>query len=344
MNDQVRRHGCRVLPLRFASSFWRLAPFLVMSLLPALCARAALLTGIGVFGDSLSDEYQFATDPIDRQAARNYVEQLAAYRGLNFGAFSTVSRGEPRLQGYAYDFARSGATTADLGPQVAGLAPLVSSGEVTLGFLTVGSNDFRNLINGGDPFAAASAGITNTVAAANALLAQNPSFKLAIANVPDLTRTPGAALAVAQDPSLAAKLPQLSALIDFYNNTLAGQFASNPRVALVDINGLYNDVLSPSFRIDGLALDTTTPSTDPTHLFIDPIHPGTLGQGGIANGFIQTIDQQFGAGVQPFSNPELLNAAGLPLPRAAWTGLFTFLIAIAAIKRRRALERTTNAC
>src|SRR5436305_4457338 len=161
MNDQVRRHGCRVLPLRFASSFWRLAPFLVMSLLPALCARAALLTGIGVFGDSLSDEYQFATDPIDRQAARNYVEQLAAYRGLNFGAFSTISRGEPRLQGYAYDFARSGATTADLGPQVAGLAPLVSSGEVTLGFLTVGSNDFRNLINGGDPFAAASAVITN---------------------------------------------------------------------------------------------------------------------------------------------------------------------------------------
>src|SRR6188474_2963230 len=73
---------------------------------------AGSLGGIGVLGDSYSDEYQFY--PPDRSTARNWVEILAATRGLDFGRFGDEGRGEPRNQGFAYNWARSDATTEDL--------------------------------------------------------------------------------------------------------------------------------------------------------------------------------------------------------------------------------------
>src|SRR5947209_4962250 len=75
-------------------------------------ARAEVSVGIGVLGDSYSDEYQFY--PPDRPTARNWVEILARARGLNFGKFSTASRGEPRNQGFAFNWSRSDAETEDM--------------------------------------------------------------------------------------------------------------------------------------------------------------------------------------------------------------------------------------
>ncbi len=73
---------------------------------------------IGSLGDSLTDEYQFYAP--DRTAAQNWVEILSARRPsqVSFGAFSTTTRGETRNQGYAQDWARSGATA--VGPDVSG--------------------------------------------------------------------------------------------------------------------------------------------------------------------------------------------------------------------------------
>src|SRR5262245_64938796 len=90
----------------------RLAALLIALLTPLAPARAGWRGGIGVLGDSYSDEYQFY--PPDRSTARNWVEILAAARVLDFGRFSTTGRGEPRNQGFAYNWARSDATTADL--------------------------------------------------------------------------------------------------------------------------------------------------------------------------------------------------------------------------------------
>ena len=86
--------------------------FVLSLLVPLSAAEAGLDGGIGVIGDSYSDEYQFY--PPDRTTARNWVEILAETRSLDFGRFSTASRGEPRNQGYAFNWARSDATTDDL--------------------------------------------------------------------------------------------------------------------------------------------------------------------------------------------------------------------------------------
>src|SRR4051812_18642104 len=87
--------------------------------------------GFGGLGDSLGDEYQFRGSPLN--GARNYVELLAGQRGLDFGQFTTASRGEPRNQGYEYNFANAGdntpagVTAADLFGlgEVQGLVPYV---------------------------------------------------------------------------------------------------------------------------------------------------------------------------------------------------------------------------
>ena len=64
---------------------------LTLVLLPA-DGSGALLDGVGAMGDSLTDEYEFS----GLSAGRNWLEQLARSRGLNFGALSTTARAEPR--------------------------------------------------------------------------------------------------------------------------------------------------------------------------------------------------------------------------------------------------------
>src|SRR5436189_6373933 len=102
-----------------------------MGLAPPRSAPPGLPGGIGVIGDSYSDEYEFY--PPDRSTARNWVEILAATRGMDFGPYSRASRGEPRNMGFAYNWARSCATTDDViaTGQHTGLAAQMAWGEVT---------------------------------------------------------------------------------------------------------------------------------------------------------------------------------------------------------------------
>src|SRR5207248_2685267 len=98
--------------------------------------------GIGVLGDSYSDEYQFSSP--DRRTARNWIEILSLTRDLDFGRLDTSGRGSPRDQGFEYNWARADATTGDLiaTGQHTGLAAQVARGEVRMVFVLIGGNDF----------------------------------------------------------------------------------------------------------------------------------------------------------------------------------------------------------
>jgi hypothetical protein len=317
---------------------------------PTATARGGLAAPVraGALGDSVTDEYQFADDPSDRQAARNFVEILASTHRADFGAFTTGDRGEPRRQGYAYNWARSGARTSALPTQTAGLSAQVAAGKVTYGFITIGGDDFRDVALGlADPQATVANGITRTVTAAQTLLAANPQMRLVIGNVPDITRTPEAQFALQQNPALAGQFAQLSGLIGVYDATLASQFAGDSRVALVDTNGLFNQILTnPATVVRGVALDTRVPGATPDHLFVDSIHPGTVGQGLLANAFIDALDGKFGEDVPRIGDRELLalarGAAGgggpsaVPLPPAVMMGFAALpLMAVARYRLRR---------
>src|SRR3954447_6027774 len=86
------------------------------------------IDGIGVLGDSYSDEYQFYAP--DRSTAENWVEQLAADSNANLGGFSTSDPAGPRNAGFEYNWATSAATSSDMiaGGQLSGAAAQAASG------------------------------------------------------------------------------------------------------------------------------------------------------------------------------------------------------------------------
>ena len=339
-------------PRRSRGAWWFVAVLALAGVFTAALAgdAAAGPVRVGVLGDSLSDEYQFADDPPDRAAARNYVEILASRDRLDFGEFSTTSRGEPRRQGYEFNWARSGTRTAGLPQQTAGLAQQAAAGRVDYGVILIGGNDVQDVATGAaDPATALPAAITNTVTAAQTLLgataATNPDFRLVVGNVPDVTRTPAAQFLLAQNPALAPQLAQLSAGIDQFNTALAGQFAGNDRVAILDVNTLFDDILdNPGSQVQGVTLDPATPGTDPTKVFVDPVHAGTVAHARLGNTLLELIGTRFGEDVTPLSDAEIRAVAGIdspgnpnpiPLPAGAWAGLVSLPLAVAAIRRAR---------
>ena len=323
---------------RFPAAFLTVAAPLAVVAIVAASARAGPVR-IGVLGDSVVDEYRFPVNLPpggDRRSSRNLVELLSEQRGVYFGEFTTASRGTPRNQGYAFNWALDGSTTAGLAEQTAGLAPQVAAGQVDLGFVFIGGNDFRGLFApGADPAAIVQNALTDTATAVGTLLAADPDFNVVLSNVPDITLLPEAQFALAQDPSLEPAFAQVSGLIDQYNALLDGQFAGNGRVAIIDTNGLFDEIITGGQNeVGGVTLDVLNPGDGAGHLFVDSIHPGTIGQGLLANEFIEAADGQFGAGIGQFSERELV-AAAVPVPAAVWTALAAMPFAAAAFRRMR---------
>jgi phospholipase/lecithinase/hemolysin len=289
-------------------------------------ARAGLDGAIGVMGDSYSDEYQFY--PPDRSTARNWVEILAQTRGLDFGAFSTVGRGEPRNQGYAYNWARSDATTDDLiaTGQHTGLAAQVARGEVKLVMICVGGNDFINALKSPEPTATLAEVLPRALAnyrlAVHTILDADPRVKLVLATLSDICNLPEF-----DGPIRAGRLPRevadaFSAAIRKFNAQIKVLAAADRRIAVLDLDGttrLANLVRRDTVCVDGLRLDRTHPSNRLDAFFLgDSRHPGTIGQGLLAKLFIDTINARFDAGIAPLSGREIVAYARSIPPSPAW--------------------------
>jgi hypothetical protein len=101
--------------------------------------RLLAIEGLGVNGDSLSDEYASET----YSYARNWVELLAQERAVDLGMVADWGS-EPRNEGYEYNWARAGATSQSLidAGQHTFLASQIDSGDVTHAVLAIGQNDF----------------------------------------------------------------------------------------------------------------------------------------------------------------------------------------------------------
>ena len=264
--------------------------------------------GVAVMGDSIVDEYEFAVAPPGRGGgvAKGAVEILAETRSadLTFGAFSAASRGEPRNKGYEFNWAREefATTSADLlaQGQHTGAAGQAASGRVTLGVLVVGGNDFRSIFLAPDPVAALSEPgfvpgiLTNIATAAQTFLVATPGAKLVVANIPDVTKLPRSRAALAANPAAAPLFAAVEGVIDLANAGLASTFSGNDRVAVADLNGLFDRILSEDdLRVGSHAIDRDGFGTSPDELFVDDLHPGTVGQAWIANLLLGTANDRF---------------------------------------------------
>ena len=298
--------------LRIALLGWGLGLFMALS--PPGLAWGAARPSIGVMGDSYSDEYEFY--PPNRSRARNWVEILARARGLNFGAFATASRGGPRNQGFAYNWARSDAETADLirEGQHIGLARQVGRGEVGVVVIFIGGNDFIHALASEERDHVADQALQRATAnldlAVKTILDASPRVQVFVATLPDIVELPMFAIPIREGRLSAKVASTFSAAIKRYNWHIRQSTLANPRIALVDL-ALATQLAPRSdgghLVVLGRKLDWIHPANDVDHAFLaDSRHISTLVQGMLANFVINALNTRLDAGIKPLSQREIL--------------------------------------
>jgi phospholipase/lecithinase/hemolysin len=299
--------------------------------LPTIQNTPAQLGPVGVLGDSYSDEYRFY--PPDQTFARNWVEMLHTLRGVTFGPFTLASRGEPRNQGFAYDWARAGATSETMiQNQLPGLAAQVANGQIMFASIFIGGNDFLDFLaaaqSGAIPPADIPAALvattaqleTNYVTAVDTLLAASPTVRVAVWTLPDVSLTPLAQQEAAGNPAAEALLQAVSQATAQFN-TLVESLAANPRVALVDLATVANQTAGNPIGLipfGGQIINVKVPSNDYHSFFLaDNLHVGTVAQGIIADEFVLALEQKFNTQLFPPTPQEIIRYAQLIQNRAS---------------------------
>jgi phospholipase/lecithinase/hemolysin len=291
----------------------------------AVAAAARPAVTVGALGDSYTDEYRFY--PPDRSRARNWVEILAATRGLSFGPFTTASRGAPRGQGFALNWALEGATSTDMvRDQLPGLAAQVARGKVAYAWIFIGGDDLlyllRDVATGRIAPDQALASLTqvearieaNFTTAVNTLLAVSPRVRLVVATLPDVSLLPLVRVGEAVNLVPPVLVNAVSQVIQRYNTLIRTTAAGNPRVASADLAAaaaqLVAGAAGGSVRFGGTTIALDSPGDGFRHFFLaDGIHIGTVGQGVIADAFVEAIDARFGARLAPLTPKQIVQFA-----------------------------------
>jgi hypothetical protein len=291
------------------------------------------IAGLAILGDSAQDEYQ-ADNPRGGEYAAttmNWVEQLARFRSLDFGSWGT--RPEPRRSGYAYNWARSGATSDDMitSGQHTGTAAQIRSGVVTHVAIQIGANDFLDfgmgIYNGDiagdeltarlDEIVANIALATRTVHAASPrgvlLVAMQDDITLPI--VPELRNT-------YRDPAGRQRVVDAFAYVNDELRKVAIQvgvpFFDYNAAMLVEVNSRIDN--QGFLVVGGERVDLSRRGNEPHFGLLDDqyVHLGTVLSGLSANVYIRAFNNAFGTNIAPFSDQEILQAAGIvPRQRAA---------------------------
>lgn len=282
------------------------------------------IKGIGVIGDSLSDEYR-ADDSRGLTYAsttKNWVELLSEYRHLPFGDWGVYE--EPRREGYAYNDARTGENiegAINAGQHIE-LAQQIRSGKVNLVIIYLGVNDFSPLAPEGYEAiytgSVSDAEITRKVNRLTAdvetiieTLKKAGDVSILFITIPDWGDHALIQLAF-PDPT---RREWVSTAIATANEKI-GVVAKNYHVTIADISTFYTE-LKQRTKGDAVVIGKEKvhiflPGDDPRDLFLDDgVHPGTMYNGLFANFVITNLNSQMGTHIRPFSDQEIVSMAGL---------------------------------
>jgi hypothetical protein len=297
---------------------------LVLAASPHNNAIAQTVGGFAVMGDSSSDEFRADDNRGGAYAATtlNWVELLARYRALDFGAWATWS--EPRRTGYAHNWARSGAETAHVisQGQAAGVASQVAGGQVSWAVLMIGTNDFA-VGNGtyGEVYSGAVSGaaLTAKIDAIVAGIAQSLDtvksaglVQLLVANLPALDLPPSYQ---AQFPDPARRQLVIDAVVRV-NDGIAAVAAARS-VPVVDLNAFAASALAGvdangNLNVGGERISVLVGGDEPHHSLLgDNKHAGTVSSGMLANYILDHLAAAGGPDVTRFTDEELLRNAGI---------------------------------
>lgn len=284
------------------------------------------LVGIGVMGDSNSDEYRGTDNRGGRWAdtTLNWIELLARNRNLNFGEWGDW--GEPRRTGYKYNWARSAADVRSLinDGQHIGLAEQVANGEVSHVILYIGGNDFhlengtyREIYDGSlsgarlqrklDQFMEHLTLAVDTVLSAG-------DVQMVVVNVADKALAPET---INRYPNRSGR-QRVSQAIAWVNEQIE-VMAAERGIVVVDLNVFAKQTLGRinqqgNFELGGETFILTERGNEPHHLQLgdESGHAGTVLNGLFANALlVEPFNQAFGLDIQPLSDEEILTSAGL---------------------------------
>jgi len=293
---------------------------------PISVSTPSMTAGIGVLGDSTSDEYRAddARGGEYGETTLNWVELLVRNRGLNFGQWGSWE--EPRRAGYEYNWARTGATIDSMitSGQVAGLAQQVAERKVSYVFIWIGNNDFH-LKNG--PYEEIYNGKLNDAElqkridhlAANIEYAmdtilQAGDVKMAIVTIADQGVAPQAKILFPN----AQKRQRVTEAVNKLNARIQ-EFAQERGVLVLDSNAVGKVLFSRvnwegKLTFSDQKITVLTKGNEPHHLQLEDNigHAGTVLSGIIANSlFIEPFDDAFGLHIQLLTDEEILHNAGL---------------------------------
>ena len=279
------------------------------------------VTGFGMAGDSLVDEY--LNQP--HTYAQSWVELLGEYRSADIPLGIYKDRvvdtwGEPRRNGYEYNWGRYGATTATLlsDGQHTGLAGQITANKVSHVALAIGPNDFLPDFSGpyfdiyfGNWTQSQIDNHVNTVVgsittALNTVDTNNA--KIILSNVLDYGLSP---LTQSFFPD-SARRQSVTDVIDVVNAQLL-QLANDRTIPLLDLSRLAVDLLGGSSISIGGNVFTATAGTGIQNIFVDDsVHPHTGTSAIIANAYLQALNTGYGESIPLFSEQELTGILSLP--------------------------------
>lgn len=293
------------------------------------------VTGIGIIGDSLSDEYKGddnrGTGTPYSSTTLNWMEQMAKNGSANFGSSKPISGsttwGGTRRYGYEYNWAQSGADSNDMitYSQPPNLAGQISSGKVNTVVIWIGANDFiPKVANFPDRYGAIYNGVTsgaalttkvnkiisNITAAVNTIQGAG-SVKLMVIKVADYGFTPY----VKSNYTDASKRQLVTNAINQVNAGIDA-LASSKNFPTYDVNSLFTQLNSQAsngiYTYSGVQLNLNQASYEPHAAFLgDGIHPGTIAQGIISNAIVSTLNTKYSTGLTTLTSNQILQDAGL---------------------------------
>ncbi len=289
-------------------------------------ASSVPLVGIGIIGGSNSDEYRGDDNRGGEYAATTlgWVEQLVKSRQLNFGEWGEW--GEPRRTGFAYNWARSGATAHDMieTGQHTGLAQQIADGQVSHALLFIGSNDFSALdgsyqaiYDGTLDDAGVQAKVNEMTAdittAVDTLLAAG-DVKLGIVSVADPAILPEFQAVFAD----GRKRQRVTAAIDEVNTSII-KLAAEHGLVVIDIDTIFASLVSGMDKkgkldVGGEKIVVFSRGNEPHsgQLNDNTGHLGTVLSGHLANVlFIDPFNKAYDLAIQPLTDEEILHNAGI---------------------------------
>lgn len=306
----------------------RIAPDIVISVINTLRPKPTPqqfeMTGIAILGDSQSDEYR-ADDARGKNfdtVTYNWVEILHRERNIDFGEWGTYP--EPRRTGYAYNWARSGATARSMieSGQHIGVAEQIKSGEVNTVVIYIGANDYAPFVTDNGYNAIYEGRLTEAqiirkrneivadIKTAIDVLQAAGEVKIVLVTIPHWSNNFGVALAF---PLPEGRRRVLQAVSD--TNAEITALASNYSIPVLDPNTFYANLTSDtngSIYVGDIKLERLLINNDPKNMFLDDgIHPGTVLNALFANELIRVLSTAYGVSITPLSTDEILGIVGL---------------------------------